>query len=280
MIGAKQERIHRFAGFKTADGLRAELEEALRRFELYRRGEVWDAPATRPARICDEGEVATVPAPSEELPNGIAVLGEDLWVAQGSTLFRLDPQTGGVRASVPLEKGITDLCTDGKLLYGVSYGWTAGEPILQIDPATGETTRRITTAGNDPGAGSAAFGIAWREGRLWVLHGPAGKILGIDPETGERVGEVDCGARWLTGLEFDGRSFVVGSDAFLLFVDPVAGGTVRKVAVNQGVRSVGFGRGSYWLLERPLYDYDRDHRLVRIGPRATLLHRLTLPAEK
>ncbi|HKB17362.1 MAG TPA: hypothetical protein VKF62_14940, partial [Planctomycetota bacterium] len=276
VVGSRQEKIHRWAGFKSGPELRAELEEALRRFELYRRGDVWDAPASRPARICEEGEVVTVPVPSKGMPNGITLLGEDLWIVQGSTLFRLDPASGEARGSFPLEGGITDLCTDGKVLYAVPYGWTSGEPIREIDPATGKVTRTIATPENEPGSGKAAMGIAWREGRLWVLHGPSGRILGIDAETGKQVAEIDAGARWLTGLEFDGRSFVVGSDVFLLFVDPEAGGTVGKVAVKLGVRSVGFGAGSYWILERPLYDYDREHRLVQVGPDDAPIHRLTL----
>ncbi|MGH7150802.1 MAG: hypothetical protein ACREIU_08895 [Planctomycetota bacterium] len=249
----------------------------MRRVDLYRRGEPWDGPASRPARICEEGEVATIPAPSKEMPNGITLLGEDLWVVKGTTLFRLDPGSGEERGSFALEWGITDLCTDGKVLYAVPYGWTAGEPIRQIDPATGKVTRTIATPENDPSSGSAAFGIAWREGRLWVLHGPSGRVHGLDPATGKRVAEFDCGARWLTGLEFDGRSFVVGSDAFLLFVDPEAGGTLAKVPVKLGVRSVGFGAGSYWILERPLYDYDREHRLVQVDSGDAPVHRLTLP---
>ncbi len=257
--------------------LASELGEALRRFDLYRKGEEWDAPAPRPARICEEGEVATIPSPSKEMPNGIALLGEDLWVVQGTTLFRLDPGSGERRGSYPLEWGITDLCTDGKVLYAVPYGWTKGEPIRQLDPGTGNVTRTIATAENDPASGSAAMGIAWGEGKLWVLHGPSGTIHGLDPHTGKQVKEIDCGVRWLMGLEFDGRSFVVGSDAFLLFVDPEAGGIVAKTPVKLGVRSVAFGLGSYWILERPLYDYDRYHRLVQVGSGGTPIHRLTLP---
>lgn len=279
-INAKRERIHRFEGYKKPADLEVELEEALRRWDLFKKGEEWDAPTSRPERICGEGEVSTFRAPSEENPDGIAFAGEDLWAAQDGTLFRLDPSSGEVRKSFPIPKSVTDLCSDGRLLYAIEYAWTQGGPIHVLDPETGKALRSIRSFPEDSKRGMAAYGVAWRDGKLWALHGPEGTIHEVDPETGATGATIRAKEKWLVGLEFDGRHFVAGTKTHLLFLDPASGEVARKVPVNYPLRSIAFRAGAYWLMEQPVLGFDRNHARVRVWPKETRIHRLALPKSR
>jgi len=79
----------------------------------------------------------TIPAPSL-WPGGITFDGSHLWVTDyisGAQIFKVDPATGTVIASYPINYSSfwAGVAWDGQYLY---YGITAGT-IYQIDPATG-----------------------------------------------------------------------------------------------------------------------------------------------
>ena len=181
LLGKKREKIHRFSGFKKPPVLLAELEEGLRRLALYRKGEEWDEPNARPATSTDEATVESFPAPSEEIASGLAALKGDLLVAQQTRLAFVDLKSGATRRTLVLPPSVIDLCTDGRLLYAVEYGWTAGKPIHVLDPETGKTVRTIVTEENRKNRSMGAKGIAWRDGRLYVLAGMRGILNEVDP---------------------------------------------------------------------------------------------------
>jgi hypothetical protein len=270
-LGRKSEKIHRFSGFRKPAAFVQELEAALRRYDLYRKGKEWDEPDPRPPGLCDEGTVETFAAPSEEVPAGIAFCGGTTWIAQGGRLHPL-----GRDASFAVAASIIDLCSDGTRLYGIDYGWTAGKPIYVLDPGTGKVIRRIVTEANRKNRAHGAKGIAWRKGRLYALEGMRGVIHEIDPETGAVTRRIETDARSLAGLAFDGRAFVAGSRDALSWLDPETGRTVRKLAVHYPLRTVGFHEGSYYLMEQPVFGHDKQHRRVRLWPKKTLVYQLTL----
>lgn len=276
-LGKNQEKVHRFSSFKKPPEFIAELTEALKRYDLYVSGKEWDTPNPRPETITGEGTLEVFPAPSKAVPAGIAMLGGDLWIGQVGTLFRLSTSTGEVLQSFPLNNSITDLCTDGRHLYGVESGWTAGKPIHQIDPATGETIRAIVTEANKQNKAYGAKGIACRDGKLYVLSGMEGVIHEVDPATGEVAAEIKSGEKWLAGLDFDGKHFVAGSRTDLFLIDPDGGGVVRRVPVNYPLRAVGAARGAYYLMEQPIFGFDTDNKQVQVWPKETVVYKLILP---
>ena len=126
-----------------------------------------------PPKLCDQGTLRTLPAPSVEIPFGAVVVEGDLWVGQGGALYRLDPKSGAVkkRFLLPGNQLITGLATDGKLLYALEFGWSAGKPIFVLDPRNGRVLREIVTEANKQGTSHTARGLAFADGRLYVKSG-------------------------------------------------------------------------------------------------------------
>ena len=279
-LGKKEEKVHRFQGFKKPELFEAELKEALRRYDLYESGKEWDVPLPRPATICEAATVQSFPAPSEGVPAGITMLGDRYWIAQEAKLYAVDPSTGETRATFDLPKAVRDLCSDGKLLYGMEYGWTAGKPIHVLDPGTGKALRTIVTQANLQKKAYGAAGIAWKDGKLYVLQGMRGIVNEVDPQTGAITRKLDTGVRWIAGLDFDGKHFVTGSREALFLLDPQTGKQVRKIALNYPVRAVAAHAGAYFLMEQPVFGHDRAHKRVRLWPKRTLVYSLQLEVER
>lgn len=272
-LNPADEKIHRFSAFKEIPALLAEFDEAKRRFALWREGKVWDTPDPRPEKIADAGAIAAIPAPSEEVPNGLVALGEDLLVAQGAKLYRIDAKTGEVKSSFDLPAGTLALATDGKVVYAMPGGWTAGLPISVIDAATGEVKREIVTEANKANRAHGAKGIAWRDGKLFVLEGMRGVLREVDPATGEVTGSLKTGRTWLSGLAYDGERFVTASRDHLFRIDAGTGKVVGEMPVNYRIRSIAAADGALLLMEQPVFGFDRHHERIRVWPETTLIWR-------
>ncbi len=275
-LGNKQEKIHRFQGYKKPEEFKKQLEDALRRNNLYLQGKEWNTPDERPATICDEGTVESFPAPAEDVPSGITLWGGKIWIAQGGKLYAVDPKDGKTAEPVDLPESVRALCTDGKRLFAMEYGWTAGKPIHVLDAATGKVTRAIVTKANQKNRSMGAAGIAWRDGKLYVLAGMRGLIHEIDPKTGDVTRTLDTGVRWLSALAYDGRQFIAGSRKALYFLDPQSGRVTRRIEVHYPLRALAAQGGSLYLMEQPIFGHDKDHKRIRIWPKKTLVYKLTL----
>jgi hypothetical protein len=276
-INPQREEIYRFSGYSLPPVFRNELAEALRRWALYRAGRVWDEPKPRPPRIMDSGRLNTLPAPSEEVPSGMTFLDGWLWVAQRDSLYRIDPATGSVEARFAIDPHIRDLTTDGRLIYGVAYGWTAGEPIFVIDPATGNTLRTIVTEANKVNKYYAAAGIAWFEGKLLVLEGSWGRIHVVDPATGVVSRVIQSQERWLTSLEQYGDLLIATARQELVMLDPESGEVILRTPANYPLRVVAYAAGVHYLMEQPVFGYDRHHRNIRVWPVRTVIYLVRSP---
>lgn len=277
-LGDRQEKIYRFQSYQQPAEFIANLNEALRRYRLYREGKEWDTPETRPSTICERGAIETIRAPSEERPAGITFLRDDMWVLQGHELYRFDTKSGDFKKARTFAEGrlIVDLCSDGNLLYAVDYGWSAGEPIGVVDPKTGWSVREIETAANKDKKVHSTRGIAYHAGKLYVLSGMSGVIHEVDPRSGAVTREITSAEKWLSGLDFDGENFVSGTRTHLVFLDPQVAGVVKKVPVNYPLRSVAVHKGAFYLLEQPIFGYDKGHKRIRVWPKVTMVYRLTL----
>ncbi|MEZ5966800.1 MAG: PQQ-binding-like beta-propeller repeat protein [Planctomycetota bacterium] len=274
VLGPSDENVHRWAGFLGVDKFMPQVDEALERYERFRAGKAWDEPAPRAEHICAEGEVETFAAPEEGGPDGIAFCGGKMFVAQGNTLYRLGSDRA-VEHEARLPAMVRDLASDGERLFALTYGWTKGDPLYELDPSTGAVRRSLVTEANKKNKYSGAFGLACHGGKLFVLES-SGKLHRLDPVTGEVEKTLALSVRYVSGLTFDGASFVLGSREALHFVDPGTGKVRRSVPVAYPVRALASEGGKLYLMEQPVPGFGRKHEPIRIWPKRMLVHELTL----
>jgi hypothetical protein len=77
VLGKNQEKVYRFQSYKLPPDFLADLNQGLKRYDLYRSGAEWDTPDPRPVTICNTGTVETMKAPSDAVPAGMVFLGGD-----------------------------------------------------------------------------------------------------------------------------------------------------------------------------------------------------------
>lgn len=282
VLGPGGENIHRWSGFKKAVEFVEELRDARRRAELFAKGEAWDAPRPRPhVPFSGDGVTAldAIPAPSDEVPGGIVRIDGELFVAQGRTVFVLDPKDGAVRRRLALAAVPQDLDTDGASLLVLDANWTMGEPVLRLDPDSGEVIGTIPAPKEMKAKSGSARGLAWRGDSLFVLE-IGGKVHEVDGTTGELRRSVVTGLSWVFGLTFDGTCFVtVGRDA-VHWLDATTLRPVRGLPSAYRLRTVGFDGERYLMLEQPEFGFGRQHEPIRVWPQTTVIHRLAVGAAK
>jgi glutamine cyclotransferase len=159
--------------------------------------------------------------------------------------------------------------------YDGEHVWfAAGDRMMALDPASGETVRAIDVAAHagtafdgrhlfqiaedrihkiDPDTGrvlatipapggGACSGMAWAEGTLWVGQYRDRKIHQVDPETGAILRTIAC-SRFVTGVTWmDGELWHgtwEGDTSDLTRVDPLTGEVLEKIEMPAGTAVSG-----------------------------------------
>lgn len=278
-LGPESEKIHRFSSYMLPDEFKENLQEALRRHALYKDGQEWDTPNPRPDTLTDDPDltIQSFDAPTDAVPAGFAKVGQSLYLAQNGALFELDERMNVVR-KLPLDSSVLDITSDGTHIYALSGGWTAGDPIFVIDPATGDSIRSIVTQANATNRSHGAKGIAHVDGHLYVLEGMNGIIHQIDPATGEIIAALTTNETWLTSLAFDGKHFITGARDKILLLNR-QGTAQRTIKTNYPVRSVGVHNEALLVMEQPIFGFDKKHNRVQIWPEQTRIYKLKIKSK-
>jgi streptogramin lyase len=199
------------------------------------------------------------------LCQGLGADDDAVWTCRDRDLVRIDPETDGVAATVPVDKiaeqghlpvvdgtvwvltgdgstvvGVADdevrteidlgaaPCQDLAPLNGALWATCLSEGVvLRIDLGTGEVTDRVEVA--SPRA------IAAAPGRVWVA-GTDG-VTAIDPETAEVLGTADADAGTNHSMGADADGVWVRGGAFLLRVD------AESLTVTEEIRAPEEGGG-------------------------------------
>jgi hypothetical protein len=115
-------------------------------------------------------------------PTGLAWDGRHLWVADRTTerLYGIDLKRRLTVREVPAPSGSQGLAFDGQNL------WVAdGKELHQVTVEDGTTiVSHRAPAWDGAGRGSDTFGLAFREGALWVSDRVRDRIYRVDAETG------------------------------------------------------------------------------------------------
>jgi hypothetical protein len=274
VLGPDGENIHRFEGYRTPDEMLDELDEALRRYGLFQEGKDWVDPPTRPPQVLRGATAEKIPLPMLEVGRGVAFVGKEMFVVQGINLHRFDAQSGKWLQSYPIPDGIHDLCSDGTLIYALSWGWSKGDPIYVFDPANGSTVMEIVTESNKENKQLSAEGIEWFKSELYVLA-DRGVVYIVDPGTGKVRLSLKT-PRHTYGLAFDGENFATVDRTGVHMFSP-SGKPGPSIETNYPLGSIGFKDGIWYLLESEVYGFDRNHKRVRVWPKEAVIHKVALP---
>ena len=179
--------------------------------------------------------------------SGIAAGAGAVWVTHGCRgVYRIDPRSGRVTASLPVPDAGDAIAVAGGLVWVADYH---GD-LLRIQPRTGKITGRPIRVG---------FGGWWMTpgmGALWVTSAYGdGAITRLDPVTGvaEPFG---------SGAVLDVSAAGAGSlwSSQVKRVDPATGTVTASIPVA-GAYQVLFWKGSAWVLA-----LRRSLALIRIDP--------------
>lgn len=130
------------------------------------------------------------PFPQAEAIHGVTFDGRHVWLAQGTQLAALDPESGEVVRELPASAD-AGTAFDGQHLWQLADG-----SIRKLDPSSGRILAELPAP--VPGCCS---GLAWAEGSLWVGDYPGRKIHQVDPRTGAIVKTIESD-RFVTGVSW------------------------------------------------------------------------------
>ena len=288
------QNIHRWAGWMRAPVFAERLEMALRKHELYLSGEEW-IPMAEPAG----SPSMSMNAPFDGQVIGMAFLRGLLWCLQrgegGTTLTGIDRLTGEVVRSLdapfPVATGLT--AADGTL-YVLQHGWSKGDPILGLDPDTGEIVSRVVTKENLAFKESSAHALAGQGPELFVYDRWT-RITRINRETGEIITVVHVWSNRYrvimgSGMEHDGEHLVVAGTVEdltlrsttpllddrkvdgLLWIDPETGEIVNFVPTEFPVAGIVVEGAGFLLADREVRGFNKSGGPVRLSPDRMRIH--------
>jgi glutamine cyclotransferase len=178
------------------------------------------------------------PLPGVEQVAGVTYDGENLWIAAGTRLEALDPNSGRQRRSIDVA-AYAGSAYDGRYLYQIG-----DNRIRKIDPGSGQVLATIDT----PGEGCS--GLAWAEGSLWVGQYKERKIHQIDPATGKLLRSIESN-RFVTGVTWADGELWHGTweeeQSHIRRIDPESGEVLEQLdmppgLIVSGLESDGAGR--------------------------------------
>jgi YVTN family beta-propeller protein len=199
----------------------------------------------------------TVPAG----PGWLGVGFGSVWLtkSESRTLFRIDPTTNKVSASIPVgpdaELGIA---------FGLGSVWiadTRDHLLRRVDPHTNKVVNTFPVNIADEPEGSIAVGA----GSLWLLTNDNGTDSGtlsrMNPQTGKVIANIRVKPHSYAVVVAHDSAWVSNSgDASVLRIDTRTNKVTADIAVRASPRFMAAGLGSIWVLSQS------DGSLARIDP--------------
>jgi virginiamycin B lyase len=196
-----------------------------------------------------------------------------VWLTGGAEIYRLDPQTASVVATIPVPQ---QPCEGSAVGFGALWTATCVKPgLARIDPATNRVSDHVRLAIPDELGGEASIGAG--AGGVWlVVDGPGCttcRLARVDPRslrvvaripvrTGAADVRVGLGAVWVTNPEAN----------LVHKIDPRRNRVVHTTTVDGGPRFPGVGEDGVFTFNRI------DGSITRLDPR-TGKKEATAPAD-
>jgi sugar lactone lactonase YvrE len=154
----------------------------------------------------------------------IPVLGDN---SADQTLWRIDPQTGAVKARAPLLANPVSLAADAR------YVWVAnidGGKVTRVEVAT-NTAKNVA-------ASIGPAGVATGAGSLWVSH-YVPEVWRIDPRTMRVQAKIHLDAGTTRGIAFGAGRVWVSTESGVVALDPVTNAVVQTIDLIEPKREMG-----------------------------------------
>jgi len=154
----------------------------------------------------------------------IPVLGDN---SADQTLWRIDPQTGAVKARAPLLANPVSLAADAR------YVWVAnidGGKVTRVEVAT-NTAKNVA-------ASIGPAGVATGAGSLWVSH-YVPEVWRIDPKTMRVQAKIHLDAGTTRGIAFGAGRVWVSTESGVVALDPATNAVVQTIDLIEPKREVG-----------------------------------------
>jgi streptogramin lyase len=154
----------------------------------------------------------------------IPVLGDN---SADQTLWRIDPQTGAVKARAPLLANPVSLAADAR------YVWVAnidGGKVTRVEVAT-NTAKNVA-------ASIGPAGVATGAESLWVSH-YVPEVWRIDPKTMRVQAKIHLDAGTTRGIAFGAGRVWVSTESGVVALDPATNAVVQTIDLIEPKREVG-----------------------------------------
>jgi len=177
-------------------------------------------------------------------PDWLAIAGDSVWAAgvpPGIGRFTL--ASGRQRAGVV----VGAICLGMDVGFDALWaGDCRAKTLIRIDPKSGESTATIPL----PGVPMAETSIAAGEGSVWVTVDNPARLVRVDPRTNRittTTAVPTVGGALRAGL---GALWFAASNGKVIRLDPKTGQRVTEIMVGSQARFTAIGGGSVWVLNQ------------------------------
>src|SRR5215831_6767865 len=178
-------------------------------------------------------------------PDWLAMTEDSVWTNSMRTdmIFRMDPKTDKVVASVPVSRP----CSGFAVAAGTLWSPSCGEKVIyRIDLKTNEVVAKVPV-----GPANNEGGIAYGAGSAWMPSDPKGIVSRIDPASNKVIAEIKVAPGSFTAVFGYGLVWVSSTEKNLISViDPASNQLIREIPVDPAPRFMAAGEGFVWSLNQ------------------------------
>jgi streptogramin lyase len=212
---------------------------------------VWIAAGSEVRKIDPMTGEVLVSAPVET--SYVAVGAGSVWVPSGAGVWRLDPRTAQVKARIPLDGGVTEIAVSGDDVWVTDK--EAGT-LTRIDARTDRVVAVIET-------GSGAHGVVAAADAVWVANYQANTVSRVDPRTDKVVATIDDVGSGVGLAWGDGALFVSAQYRGVSRIDPATNTATVVLTVPEWTYGLAYGDDELWVTSvEGQRVYRLDHSLL------------------
>ena len=178
-------------------------------------------------------------------PDWLAVTDDSVWTNSKGTdmVFRMDPKTDHVMATVPVPKP----CSGFAVAAGTLWSPSCEEHVIyRIDLKTNQVVAKVPV-----GPADTEGGIAFGAGSAWMPSDPKGMVSRIDPASNKVIAEIPVAPGSFTAVYGYNLVWVSSTEKNLVTViHPASNKVIAEIPVDARPRFMAAGEGFVWTLNQ------------------------------